>query len=78
MSRIIQQGGMQEIHVKKHMKQLFDVVKFIHINNIVHRDIKPDNFLFETKDENSNIKLVDFGLSYKTDQEATSGFQGSP
>ena len=31
---------------------------------ILHRDIKPDNLLFKTKDRNvNNIKLSDFGLA---------------
>lgn len=32
---------------------------------IVHRDIKPENILFESKLDDSDIKLVDFGLSRK-------------
>ena len=27
------------------------------------RDLKPENFIFETSDANSEIKLIDFGLS---------------
>lgn len=27
------------------------------------RDIKPENFLLKNKDDISNIKLIDFGLS---------------
>jgi serine/threonine protein kinase len=34
-------------------------------NKIIHADIKPDNFLF-TQD-NSKVKLCDFGTSYKVD-----------
>ena len=29
----------------------------------MHRDIKPENFLFETDAEDSDIKVIDFGLS---------------
>ena len=35
-------------------------VEYIHRLNIVHRDLKPENLLL---DSNSNIKIVDFGLS---------------
>ena len=35
-------------------------VNFIHGANIVHRDLKPGNILI---DENSQIKICDFGLA---------------
>lgn len=32
---------------------------------VSHRDLKLENFIFESKDDNSNVKLIDFGLSSK-------------
>ena len=34
-------------------------------NSLSHRDIKPENFIFKTQDEDTEIKLIDFGLSKK-------------
>ena len=31
--------------------------------NIVHRDLKPENFLFVSQDPDSELKIIDFGLS---------------
>ena len=31
--------------------------------NIVHRDLKPENFLFVSQDDDSELKIIDFGLS---------------
>jgi len=36
-----------------------------HSRGIVFRDIKPDNFLFKTNDENAPLKATDFGLAGK-------------
>lgn len=30
---------------------------------IAHRDIKPENFMLLDKTENSEVKIIDFGLS---------------
>lgn len=36
---------------------------YCHKNRICHRDLKPDNFMFASKEEGSTVKLIDFGLS---------------
>jgi len=47
------------------MYQLLTAVSYMHKRNIVHRDIKAENILFETENEDSPVKIIDFGLSRK-------------
>lgn len=47
---------------------MFDLLEVIHRNNILHRDIKPNNFVYGTYDSKfrnlyTKIHLIDFGLS---------------
>ncbi len=51
-------------------KQVIERIQWVHSKNIVHRDIKPDNFLIGKKDPNV-IYLIDFGLSKKYKSSTT-------
>jgi len=45
--------------------QMIDRLEFIHNKHIIHRDIKPDNFVIGLKKKNNIIYLLDFGLAKK-------------
>lgn len=45
------------------MKQLFSGLRYLHQRDILHCDIKPENILFEERDDQYYIKLIDFGVA---------------
>ncbi len=45
--------------------QMIDRLEWIHSKNIVHRDIKPDNFVMGRNEAKHIVYLLDFGLSKK-------------
>ncbi|CAD8123033.1 unnamed protein product [Paramecium sonneborni] len=54
---------LTEMQAAKIMRQIFTAVAYLHEHKIVHRDLKPENFLLKNKNDESSIKLIDFGLA---------------
>ena len=51
------------VRIARITTQILRAVQHCHENGIVNRDIKSENVLFKTKDPESQIKVIDFGLS---------------
>ena len=45
------------------MKSLLSAILYCHNHNIVHRDLKPENLIFDTKKQDSILKVIDWGTS---------------
>jgi serine/threonine protein kinase len=50
---------MQDI--KMYMRTLVAALSFVHENNVIHRDVKPSNFLYDASTQQG--VLADFGLA---------------
>jgi len=45
------------------LRQMLRAILCCHANGLFHRDLKPDNFVFESEGRTARLVLIDFGLS---------------
>jgi serine/threonine protein kinase len=65
LTEVIAQNSFSESDAKVIIRTILNVVEYLHDNQIIHKDLKPENIRFEKKlgdkIDYSSLKIVDFG-----------------
>jgi serine/threonine protein kinase len=59
-------------------RKLLSALVYMHDQNIIHRDLKLENIMMTSIDEESDVKIADFGFAAEMTPENMSIFCGSP
>mmetsp|Transcript_33546 Transcript_33546/g.6082 ORF Transcript_33546/g.6082 Transcript_33546/m.6082 type:complete len:129 (+) Transcript_33546:312-698(+) len=79
LSRLISKGSYTEKEASGLMFKLMLACNYLHKQGVVHRDIKPENIIFESQDEDAEVKIIDFGLASKFSKgDSLSTIAGTP
>lgn len=54
--------------VQRFLQQMLIALEWVHLHGVIHRDVKPSNFLHSPRNGGSSYVLVDFGLAQETDK----------
>lgn len=63
--RIVQKSYYNEKEARDVCKILFEALKYCHSHKVAHRDLKPENLLLYSDQNDSDIKIADFGFAKK-------------
>merc|ERR1711933_116973 len=59
--KVIEMGSFDENEASHYMKIILSAVKYMHSLNIVHRDLKLHNMVFDKNGIDGVLQLIDFG-----------------
>lgn len=76
--RITQKSFYSEKDARDLVSILISALKHCHDNNIVHRDVKAENLLMVSDEDDADVKLVDFGFAVRADGNSLEGVIGTP
>jgi len=63
--RIVAKSYYNEKEARDVCKILFQAIGMCHDKNVAHRDLKPENLLLRSEENDSEIKIADFGFAKK-------------
>jgi calcium-dependent protein kinase len=61
--RLAEKKTFPEALAAETTRQMLRAVGYLHSHNIVHRDLKLENFLYESRAEDAALKVIDFGFA---------------
>ncbi|KAI8638749.1 kinase-like domain-containing protein [Parasitella parasitica] len=61
--RLFERGKFSEKDAVVVIRSVLTGLEYLHQNNIVHRDMKPENLLFKTGESDADLVICDFGIA---------------
>lgn len=68
--RVVRKSYYNEKEARDVCRILFQALAYIHSKQVAHRDLKPENLLLLSNDDDSRLKIADFGFAKKVHNEA--------
>jgi calcium/calmodulin-dependent protein kinase I len=69
--RIVAKAYYNEKEARDTCKSVLEAVGYMHQNFVAHRDLKPENLLLLSKEDDSAVKIADFGFAKKVREECS-------
>jgi len=66
-ARLQKRGAFPDAEAAEASRQMLRAVAYLHSRCVVHRDLKLENFLYESEEPAAQLKLIDFGFAHLWD-----------
>jgi calcium/calmodulin-dependent protein kinase I len=76
--RIVKKAQYSEKEARDAICCILQGVQYLHAHDIVHRDLKPENLLLVSDEDDSSLKIADFGLARIIEDTAMMNKVGTP
>jgi calcium-dependent protein kinase len=70
LDKVKKVGQFSEQKASTLIKSILNAIKFCHDQNIVHRDLKLDNIMFDKEGDDSKIVIIDWGQVLQLEDDA--------
>jgi len=67
--RIVEKGSYSEDDARVLVRKIVSAIDYLHKQGIAHRDLKPENLLVKSVQNDTEVKIADFGLSKIIDKD---------
>jgi len=67
LDEVLTRGGYSVEEARHIFQQVLDVVRYLHAEGVVHRDLKLENLLLRKRRDLSSVKLADMGFAVRLD-----------
>jgi len=68
--QIVKLGCFTEQKAAKYIREVLVGLRALHDCGFVHRDLKPDNLLLSSPQDDAHVKITDFGLAKRTNGQS--------
>jgi len=76
--RIVYKGNYTEKETRDACKNMFEAIGHCHEHKVAHRDLKPENLLLTSIDNDSELKIADFGFAKHAEGDSLKTMCGTP
>lgn len=66
--KLIDGDSLSENKARIYITQVLNALNYIHLSGIVHKNIRPDNIIFDSKSPDAILRISDFGFPWKIEE----------